>query len=251
MSCKSIVLSSFGLKYVLSNNLEGNEFRFIFGKEEIKMNKIFAEFLSPVVSHLHQCDPTINFLNYEDIFKKASALSTKNFDNLITKNIVFQLQNMYNGYPIEIKSEEVFNFRVLSIILGNEELFKKINENFPIDFNTVAANQLIEELQIYQFFSSNFELFQYENFSEIIDHISSHFLSIDHSKLKLFSKQILYSILEKNQQINEDVKLDFIQDLFSNSNEDDEEFNKNRFYELIDFSKLSREKLVEFLIIMI
>lgn len=71
MSKHTFILSSAGLRniilssnseniYINSLNEEFNQFKFIIGQKEIKMNKIFAEFLSPIVSHIHHSDPTIN-----------------------------------------------------------------------------------------------------------------------------------------------------------------------------------------------
>lgn len=62
MTKKTIILSSAGLKNVIRDN---NEFIFSFGQHKISMNNIYAEFISPIVSHLHHSDPTISQLSYE------------------------------------------------------------------------------------------------------------------------------------------------------------------------------------------
>ena len=69
MNKTSTILSASGLKNVHINHETEEDFVFIFGKEELKMNNIYAEFISPIVSnlhhsrvsHIHQIDPTINF----------------------------------------------------------------------------------------------------------------------------------------------------------------------------------------------
>ena len=65
MSKKSFILSSAGLKNLNLNQNQNyvDEFKFIIGEQEIKMRNIFAEFISPYVSQIHQSDPTIDSIN--------------------------------------------------------------------------------------------------------------------------------------------------------------------------------------------
>ena len=51
---------------VLNRCQEEDDFTFVFWKENFQMN-IFAEFISPVVSHLHQIDPIVNTVNFGEI----------------------------------------------------------------------------------------------------------------------------------------------------------------------------------------
>lgn len=64
MNKTSTILSASGLKNVHINHETEEDFIFIFGKEELKMNNIYAEFISPRVSHIHQIDPTITTINF-------------------------------------------------------------------------------------------------------------------------------------------------------------------------------------------
>ena len=65
MSTKQIIVSSAGLKNVVLNKYQEDEyFIFIFGDQEIRMKSFYAEFISPVVSRLHKTDPTINEINF-------------------------------------------------------------------------------------------------------------------------------------------------------------------------------------------
>lgn len=81
MSTKSLILSSAGLKNVVPNidNRE-NEFLFIFGEEEIRMSKINADFISPLISRLHQLDPTIKSYQYS-IDEMMTKIFTKEILN--------------------------------------------------------------------------------------------------------------------------------------------------------------------------
>ena len=56
MKGQSIILSAAGFKNIIVKE-EEEEFVFIIGTSEMKMNRIFAEFISPKVSHIHHSDP--------------------------------------------------------------------------------------------------------------------------------------------------------------------------------------------------
>ena len=61
-------MSSLGLKnVVLSKYHDNDEFILIFGEQKFRMKNIYAEFISPVISHLHQTDPTINTIDFGEI----------------------------------------------------------------------------------------------------------------------------------------------------------------------------------------
>lgn len=65
MVYRSINLSSSGLKNVTTSiNPEEDEFLIIIGDQEIQLKRVFAEFISPLISHLHRTDPTNNFINF-------------------------------------------------------------------------------------------------------------------------------------------------------------------------------------------
>lgn len=75
MTKKSFILSASGLKNIVlssntefnssSNSSEGDIFKFIFEDQEVKLNRIYAEFISPIVSHIHHSDPTIDSIVIE------------------------------------------------------------------------------------------------------------------------------------------------------------------------------------------
>lgn len=123
-------MSSTGLKNIVSNYFtEEDDFFLIFGNQEIKMNRIFAEFISPVVSHLHQTDPTVDCFDFSDSFPKNSSDSTISKD-ILSSDIILLIQKVSIGFSIEIDDAQAFKLRFLSVILGNEELFTNINELF-------------------------------------------------------------------------------------------------------------------------
>ena len=84
-------ISSSGLKNIVLSKYQ-DDFTFVFGKEKFQMKNIFAEFISPVVSHLHQTDPTINTID----FGKLNGMKQDDFNKLsksfLSPHTISQLQ---------------------------------------------------------------------------------------------------------------------------------------------------------------
>lgn len=245
MTKKTIILSSSGLRNVVINNItKEEEFLFIFGEKEIKLQKLFAEFISPTVSHLHQCDPTINSIDFNKLLGKSLSKKSNLFQEVFNENTISQIIQLSQGYSIEIaekKDKEIRNLLRLSIILGNEELYTIINNTFnKKQEGDQRKNEIFEQIQIYH------ELYQFLpkiKYQLLIDEIAEQISSKDEQKLKLLPKSILYLIL-KSDHFNfddSDVLINIINQLFSKSDpyDDDEIKNINNFYELVDFSKLT------------
>lgn len=242
MKQKSIILSASGLKNLVINdeNKSENEFLFIIGDKKIQMHNFFAEFISPAVSHIHHCDPTIT----------SMILSNKKvLNNLLTENTIDQINKLSHGDSISIdKEEEISSLRYLSVIFGNEELFNKINEISPSNKKKKNVSQLIEEIEIYSQINPNFSSF---NYSSLIDEISKELSSSNNERLPKIPKQIFYSIItNKNfKSDDEDALFDMINDLFSEEDLDNDESELDiiQFYESIDIKKLSSKKFAEFI----
>lgn len=245
METKTLILSSSGLKNVIFsktkdvNDLE--EFRFILGKEELKTNYLFAEFISPRVSRIHQTDPTINYLNFADYSHNSESLNSN-----IHKTILDQVDQLSRGNSIEITKEMIKDLQQISIFLGNIELFTKLSELFE----SKNDEELIEKFLIsLQFTENDIFIFNFEREKEqenVIDYIASHFYMIEEEKLLKIPKNILYLIIsnEKLQLKDEDSLLDFIDKLFD---QNDDEITKTIFYENVEFKSLSEEKMKQFI----
>ena len=78
MNKKSFLLSSAGLKNLVQNQNYGDDFKFIFGEHEIQMKNIFAEFISPYVSQIHQSDPTITSVHFSNTNSTNSSKKQRN-----------------------------------------------------------------------------------------------------------------------------------------------------------------------------
>lgn len=239
---KSFVLSAAGLKNLVLDNNE--EFSFIIGEQEIKMNKILAEFISPRVSQLHRIDPTIDYLNFDDIFRAESSKEFHKMKSKITISAFLQIEKLFECEKIEIAKNDELSMQILSIFLGNEEMFAKINELYTNEKQNDDKN--LADIELFECFSKSFKNF---DLSSIIDSISSHFYSIDQKRLLKLSKSTLYSIISnKNLKIeNEDSLFEFINLIFKeNENEKNDKFI-SEFYEEIEFEYLSKEKFQKFL----
>lgn len=240
MNSKNLILSSSGLKNLILNNFGSeNEFKFVFGNHEIKFHKIVAEFLSPIVSHLHNCDPTIDLISYDDQYNKLKHFSQ--FDDPISDKIIAQLIKLSKGSPIEISESDSNGYRIISFILGNEELYNKINELYPIVTKPENIDKMITELQIFYLFDQNYGKLQC---SSIIDYFSLNFSKIDRKKLLNLPETVIYSIIdnEKLKIDDQDSFYDFLFEFISNS-KDEEENEKCSLFEKVDFTNLSPQKL--------
>ena len=128
MESKSFILSSAGLKNIVINDNE--DFIIILGEQEIKINKIFAEFISPKISQLHQIDPTINYLKLDDVIQSKTLNEQLKTKVNITKNTFLYLEQLFKGNRVEITKKEQFSLQYLSFLLGNEEMFDTVSKLF-------------------------------------------------------------------------------------------------------------------------
>lgn len=237
----SLILSSAGLKNLTQIKSE-TEFLFILGKHEFKLNSVIAEFLSPFVSHMHQSDPTINSFNFQYYFKNISNSNLEDYNQIFTEDIINLFKQLSNGLSIELNENQIYKMQLLAIVIGNDELFEKIDQLFPINQKEPNFDKLIQQLQIFHIFPQHFKRF---NRSNIIDHIASHFTSIDPKKLINIPKSILYEIISSEflKVDSQDSLIDFINEIFKNNEKSD----KIYFYEKVEFDKLSEEKFQLFL----
>ena len=221
--------------------LEDDEFRFIIGKYEVITNRFLADFISPRVSHLHHSDITINSIDLNEFIQdEINSNEVFNFELIeIFKKIMI-------GTQIEINFEIGQKLYYLANLLGNEEISNKMKELFNLNLDKLRVDDCLNYLKL----RSNLI-----DQKEIIDLISSKFYLIDHSKLLQLPKSALYLILSnENLTLNsEDSLFEFIQKIFSPSenenfyHEDGEYINETMFYELIDFTALSDDKIYEFI----
>ena len=243
MSTKSIILSSCGLRnIVISCQQQEEEFRFINGNQEIKIPKIFAEFLSPRVSHLHQCDPTIDHLNFKELLDNMKTKTTL-FDEILNENTKESIERLICGQTIEINENNVDNLRRLSVILSNEELFNQIS---LLNEKEKNFEERLEEIILYCEISG--ESFSFES-TKMIDEIACEITTEEKEKMMKIPRKILYAIL-KNEHFkakDEDSLIDIINEIVSEDrNENEIEIDAIEFYETVDLKKLSENKFNEF-----
>lgn len=254
MEKKAFILSASGLKnIVLSTNESGNAslndediFRFIFGENEIKMNRIMADFISPRVSRMHSADPTTNYIDFTPIIQKIP-----NSKEIFTPDMINIFAKMSTGDSVDIDAEMSHKIRILSILLENQEIIDKMNEIYPIKNDETNIESIIKYFQFYDCYKNLDSSYMTLNSKSMADVIASKFYSIDKEILLKLSKSVLHSIISSDQLklTNEDSLLDFIDQIFSieENNKDSDEFNKTAFYELVDFSELSENRFREFI----
>lgn len=163
---------------------EEDDFILIFGQQEF-LNSFLAEFISPVISRLHQADPTITSIKFDELYLGKTNDFNLFISDIITSDTISLLFEISSGSPIKIDETQAFKMRFLSIILGNEELFFRINEIFPPDFNDENLDVYLEYIECcYHFsqFSRDFD------FSSLIE-------SIDKNKFLKIPRSIQFSII--------------------------------------------------------
>ena len=193
MTTKTILISSLGLRNLVTSNFtEDSEFYMIFGEKKIRMNTIYAEFISPIVSKLHQTDITARSIKFDD----SIPIETDDFiqfsSEILTPDVIELFMRISSGNPIEIDDRQAFKLRFLSIIIGNEELFTIINENFPPDFDENNVSTYLECIQCcyhYSHFAMDFD------FSSIINYIASNFCKVDPDEFLKIPRKIQYAII--------------------------------------------------------
>lgn len=232
MSSKKVVLSSNGLQNVIPRKNSDDEFEFIFGNHRIRMNNIFADFISPTVSRIHASDPMINSINFT---KQINDFS-------ITDDVLSLLQLLSKGFSVEIREDQVIQMQALSIILDNKELFTLLNEKFDTNINEENIDHYLTYLKFF------YQISPASNFidcSSIIKCIASHFYSIDETKILSLPREIIHSIISSEYLVieSEDSLFEFIEKLFIEK--DNDEFVS--FLEEVDFEKLSECKFNHFI----
>lgn len=257
MSTKSIILSSAGLKNIVLNNFDSeNQFNFIFGDYSIKMNRIFAEFLSPMVSRLRSSDSTVSSIQFDKLFHNfeiSSNIYSQTCHELFTEDVISLIEQISSGFSIEINRHQSFQLQLISILLENEELFDQINEIYPIDISESNVDLYLQHLEFFYLFSKASCRFNYPN---IVDFISSHFYMLKPNQLIGLPKSLLLKLLSNKNLLveSEDSLFSLIQSIFTKSNDDttffeeDFEYDIIDFYELLEPSFLSENKFRDFLL---
>lgn len=228
---KKLILSSAGLKNVVTEISQDEEFRFIFAHQVISIKNIFADFISPKVSKIRRTDPTIKSMNFP----------LKYYDKF-NETTLSKIKLLSIGESVDIDEEESLQMKIISIFLENDELLTILNDLYPEEITMKNIDLYLTNLPKFSQISPNF---QYFNYSNIIDYISSHFYLIDHKKLKELPLEIIHSIIfNSNLRLESEESLfDFINELFEDDHDSTELVS---FYETIEFSNLSECKFDEF-----
>lgn len=234
MSSKTFILTSSGLKNVIEN---GNEFSFIFDGRIIQMSNVYAEFLSPAVSHIHQSDPTIESIHI--LYPKALS-NFPTFDNLISDDIITILKKVSSGSMININQEQSKKLRLISIFLDNDELFNTVYTLFSND-NNDKKQEILDNLQ-YLELSEYFE----NDMSHVIEYLAREFENIEQEYLLHLSINNLLKIISNEHMIIKKYKnyWDKIIEIIKIHENDD---NLNEIFEVLDFDKMNKDVLSKIL----
>lgn len=245
-----MILSSSALKNININEKD-DDFIFNFGDKKILMKVIFAEFISPFVSKIRKSDPTFNTISFNNLIQNvfpSSDTSKNNLNELFDDETTALIHQLSCGNEIEVNESQSNKMRLISILLGNEELYDKINNFFPLQMNISNIEQHFNDLMfLFNLSKHSTFFFNFYQKSKIIDFIANNFYLIDKQKLISLPKTIIYEIINNDKLIleNEDSLLDFIYQIYSNKT--DEDVDIIEFYELVEFTSLSETSMHQFL----
>ena len=176
MNRRSFILSSSGLNNIIPNidNLE-NDFSFIFGDHEIRMSKINAEFISPLISNLHRTDPTINSYTYP---------SDESMNDIFTNEIFSKFNSLCRGESIELDIEESDKLKMISVLLWNKEMYDKLQDLYPKSTQILKFSEIIHKLIRFDYVGRYGDRSIIKT-SDLIYHLSRYFYQIDPNELKV------------------------------------------------------------------
>lgn len=255
MSTKSLILSSAGLKNIVVNANESQEyFTFKFGTQEIKVANLYAEFISPYVSQIHQSDPTIDKVEF-------SYSTTSKKSNDTTYEIISLFETLMKGEHITIDKEQSRELQLISLFIKNDELFHQLNEMFKEEYENENIN---EELHFLSRICRNSYTEGMIQDSQIISKIARNLYSISDEEILNVDREIFYSVIQNGEIVieSEDRLLELIDKFYSKMKEEEEEEtetepkrgmhryermrSKSEMYEEIEFGNLSSNKFKEF-----
>ena len=248
MTKKSFILSSAGLKNLVQNQNYGDDFKFIFGEHEIQMKNLFAEFISPYVSQIHQSDPTITSIHFYNM--NFTNQSKTNYLSKMSEEIFSLFEAISKGNSIDIDKEQCFQLQNISILLKNREMFTKLYELFEDDEKEEEFEKKIVKFWSTSFLDNNSDLAEMWNQSETIDYMASNLYSFDEDQIIDLPRTVFHSILTNDNLTieSEDWLLDLIDKFVSKETIKSEDgLSDSYFYEEVNFDFLSEDKKKEFI----
>lgn len=255
MATKPLILSSAGLRNInIGSCSEEHYFCFQIGQRQIVMNSFYADFISPIVANHHRADPTLDILVFDGFFTKGLEEFVSFSKEVITEEMSMIILQLASGVSVDVNQDQAFKLRFFSIIIGNEELYQKVNELFPTEFNEGNIELYLQHALCCYYFSKFYPDF---NFSEVTDFLANNFYALNQDMLLQLPKTILYMIISNShlKLDSEDSLLDFVLRVFQKESDEEEKANVGKaddlsiieFYEKIDFAGLTENRLLEFL----
>lgn len=240
MDTKSFILSSSGFKNVIKDE---KQFTFIFGEKDFHMNSMCAEFLSPLVSHLHHSDPTIDSIHLQ----LPPNVNMNDSNDYISDDLKHIIIDLSNGSQVTINETQSEKIRYLSILLCNEELYSKMRELYPKENEEEQIQFYLDEIKMIDQLSKQNGSMQID-VNYLINMISSHLYCIGKEEIKNLPIKIIQKILLCDQITieSEDWLFDLINEIFS-KNDECENLSLIEMYELIEVENLSESKFEEML----
>lgn len=205
-----------GLKHIDFDKYE-KDFTFYVGNQMFKCNKFMADFISPKISEMRNCDTTIN-----SFYIPSSKCKNPELFKLIL--------SLSKGYSILISQKDLKPLSLLFKELGNNEFLNFYLATIgAVDNKNVVTTVLLK---------SEYNLPIETEFA----YLASHFYKIDKSQLDLLTSDQLYQVFSKKSLCveSEDHLFDFIFEKARN----DQSFCQ--LFEFIEFANLSCDRIMKF-----
>ncbi|KAK8842837.1 hypothetical protein M9Y10_025703 [Tritrichomonas musculus] len=212
----SFAFTTSGLKRINFDNYE-NDFTFYVGNQIFKCNKFIADFISPKVAEIRNCDSTVN---------EFRIPTSKGVDPQLFK-LIFSLAK---GYSIFIAQCDLKPLSSLFKALGNNEFL-----DFYLATKSPANDRNVVELILIK---NEYKL----PINTEISYLASHFYKIEKSQLDKLSIDDLYLTFTKKTLCveSEDWLFDFIVDRVH------KDPSAKELFEFIEFTNLSPDRISQF-----
>lgn len=212
-------------------------FSFIVNGQEIKTNRLIADFLSPIIRRFHYSDSSINTFSIN--IKKENDETDEMISNCFKEFLA-----LFTFETQTLSKAQCKYYIHFFYALGNINEYLRLQPEYLKDLNSENAISKFKMIRN-MLNQTNSKLFPTENgiYDELIKFISSHFSTIPKEEMKSLTNDELEQILS-----NESLRIHDEDELFKFVSEIYKE-NRNNFFlfDFVIFSNLNEESLHNFI----
>ena len=212
-------------------------FRFVVNGQEIYTNRLFADFLSPLIRRSHYFDSSLDTFSIE-----INNNNNNDHNNEKVHKYFEEFLQLPRFDCASINEEQRAYFSLFFCELGNFKEYLKLCPEMTQEMNTENALHLL--FKISDMSKKHREVIDFlsDTYDKVIGFIASHFYLIDKKSLQKASRSDIERIVsDRRLKIeSEDELFEFIQALY----EEDE--SESRLFDYVAFKHLSDKSLSKF-----